>query len=225
MPDADTAATPHDEGLVVGGAAAAGRIRGISHLALMTHDMEASVRFYRDVLGLRVVRTNPPVDTGRTTPGGEREPYYAFSRQYFFDMGNGELFSLYETDVVAPRFEASIVDNLWPEPPTRSRGVEHPQKLDHMAFDVASRDDLVWFRERLEACGISVSKIVERNLDPSHAKFVKSIYFYDPSGNPMEIATLDEGDPEWVGYDRSDWYRDDDPVPALTSPVDEPGRS
>jgi catechol-2,3-dioxygenase len=36
---------------------AMGRISGINHLVLFTQDMNEGVRFYRDVLGLRVVRT------------------------------------------------------------------------------------------------------------------------------------------------------------------------
>src|SRR5262249_18003126 len=36
---------------------AVGRISGINHLVLFTRDMNEGVRFYRDLLGLRVVRT------------------------------------------------------------------------------------------------------------------------------------------------------------------------
>src|SRR4051794_8131839 len=37
--------------------AAAGRISGINHLVLFARDMNEGVKFYRDLLGLRVVRT------------------------------------------------------------------------------------------------------------------------------------------------------------------------
>jgi catechol 2,3-dioxygenase-like lactoylglutathione lyase family enzyme len=216
-------AVQHNRQVVKEGGAAIGRLRGISHLALFTHDMEATVRFYRDVLGLKIVRTNGRVSTlryVREDAHDERDDFM-FERQYFFELPNGELVSLYEVTNLDDRFDESIVSHLWPEPPERARPVSRPQKLDHLAFDVASRDDLVWFQHRLESYGIPVSKIIERNLDPTHAKFVKSIYFYDPSGNPLEIATLDHGDPEWEGYDFSDWFRDDHPVDALSSPVDE----
>ncbi|MCA1217890.1 VOC family protein [Streptomyces sp. 8L] len=36
---------------------ATGRISGINHLVMFAKDMDEGVRFYRDVLGLRVVRT------------------------------------------------------------------------------------------------------------------------------------------------------------------------
>ncbi|MCW2982709.1 MAG: Glyoxalase/bleomycin resistance protein/dioxygenase [Conexibacter sp.] len=211
--------------VVQSGGAAAGKLRGINHLALFTHDMEATVRFYRDVLGLKVVRTNGRVDTLKEVRTGDDDARenFTFERQYFFELANGELYSLYEVNDLDDRFDGSIVPHLWPGVPERVRSVTRPQKLDHLAFDVPSRDDLVWFQARLQSYGIAVSKIIERKLDPSHAKFVKSIYFYDPSGNSLEISTMDLGDPEWEGYDRSDWFRDDRPVPALFAPVEEPG--
>jgi catechol 2,3-dioxygenase-like lactoylglutathione lyase family enzyme len=211
--------------VVQSGGAAAGKLRGINHLALFTHDMEATVRFYRDVLGLKVVRTNGRVDTLKEVRTGAEDDRdnFTFERQYFFELANGELYSLYQVKNLDDHFDGSIVPHLWPGEPDRVRPVSRPQKLDHLAFDVPARDDLVWFKRRLEAYGIEVSKIIERKLDPSHAKFVKSIYFFDPSGNALEISTMDLEDPEWVGYDRADWFRDDDPVPALSAPVDEPG--
>jgi catechol 2,3-dioxygenase-like lactoylglutathione lyase family enzyme len=171
------------------------KLRGVNHIVLFTHDMELSVRFYQDILGLEVVRTSPRSES--------------FERQYFFELGNGELFSLYELTELAPQFERALYSRLWPEPPSRSGPALLPQKLDHLAFDVPARDDLLWFRARLQAHGIAVSEVVERT------KFLTSIYFYDPSGNPLEIATLDEADPEWEGYDKADWLRDDSPVPSL----------
>lgn len=209
--------------VVQAGGAAQKRLRGLNHLALFTHDMEATVRFYRDILGLKIVRTNGRASTLRYVTEGEHDDRddFKFERQYFFELADGLLFSLYEVKDLSGSFDASIVDHLWPEFPERARPVSRPQKLDHLAFDVPTRDDLVWFKTRLEAFGVPVSKIVERNLDPSHAKFVKSIYFYDPSGNPLEIATLDWSDPEWTGYDLSDWFRDGNPVSALSSPVEE----
>jgi catechol 2,3-dioxygenase-like lactoylglutathione lyase family enzyme len=210
--------------IVKAGGAAERRLRGINHLALFTHDMQASVRFYRDVLGLRVVRTNGRASTLRYVRESESDdrPDFMFERQYFFELADGMLFSLYEVTNLDDRFDASIVDHLWPEPPEgRVRPVGRAQKFDHLAFDVETRDELVWFQQRLQSFGIPVSKIIERNLDPTHSKFLKSIYFYDPSGNPLEISAYDWDDPEWVGYDMKDWFRDSDPVPALHSPVDD----
>lgn len=197
---------------------ATGRICGINHLVLLTQDMDASVRFYRDLLGLRVVRTN----NGELLDNG-----IMLERQYFFDLGNGELFSFYEVkDCALPN--RSIIPNLWPEPPQPVRDAAPPSKFDHLAFDVPRRDDVVWFHERLRAHGVPVSEVVDRKRHPDMPdtnKFVSSIYFFDPSANAVEIATLDRGSPEWRGYDYSEWFRDRDPVPALRAPADGAGES
>ncbi len=209
--------------------AAAGRLRGINHLVLITHEMEAGVRFYRDILGLKVVRTSPAFDRTRYIESGDtvqleeaRAAEPAFRRQYFFELANGDLFSLYEVPGAAPQFDMPIVPRLWPPPTERSKRVTQAAKLDHLAFDVPSREDVIWFQQRLRAYGVPVSDLVERKRDLRHAMFVKSIYFYDPSGNPLEIASLDLGDPEWDDYDCDDWLRDTSPVPSLLREAEEP---
>jgi catechol 2,3-dioxygenase-like lactoylglutathione lyase family enzyme len=193
---------------------AVGRIVGINHIVLITNDMDATVHFYRDLLGFKVVRTNPP----RDLPDG-----IEMQRQYFFEFPNGELFSFYEVkDTALPN--QSIYADLWPDPEKPLPGPGRPHKLDHLAFDVATVEDVVWFQERLKAHGVAVSELVDRKPGAADktasnvsfsTKFVASIYFYDPSGIPVEIATLDRGSPEWEGYDFTTWFRDPDPVPSL----------
>ncbi|MGN6314767.1 VOC family protein [Trinickia sp.] len=209
---------------------AAGRISGINHLVLFTRDMNEGVRFYRDLLGLRVVRTI----RFTPTPEGLRSAAHHSSglavssadpssvsanmtvRQVFFEMGNGELFSLYETPAVSKQPPAPIVSVLWPAHGTSQwvRPVE-PQKLDHMAFDVPTQADVVWFREHLLSNGIAVSDVSERKGANNTHRFISSIYFSDPSGNPLEISSWNKQDVAWQSYDYSDWFMDDDPVPAL----------
>src|SRR5215510_9550730 len=84
---------------------AAGRISGINHLVLFARDMNEGVRFYRDLLGLRVVRTQRFTTTGeglRAAAHHSSGSAVAASadvsaiavtikvRQVFFEMGNGE---------------------------------------------------------------------------------------------------------------------------------------
>src|SRR5262249_2802569 len=127
---------------------AVGRITGLSHIVLICRDMDRSVRFYRDVLGLKLVATQP-------TP---REEY---DRQYFFDMGKGELFSLYQVPNVPDQLEVPIPLNRWPDDPDLLPSTA-PQKLDHLSFDVESDEDVEWFRRHLEAEGVSVSQVWTR---------------------------------------------------------------
>ena len=55
-------------------------IRGVNHLALVCRDMAETVKFYRDILGMPLVKT---IDL----PGG-------FGQHFFFDIGNGDSLAL-----------------------------------------------------------------------------------------------------------------------------------
>ena len=58
------------------------RWRGVNHLALVTPDMDATVRFYAGVLGMRVVATT------RAGP----------MRHYFFEIGPENTVAFFEID-------------------------------------------------------------------------------------------------------------------------------
>ena len=73
-----------------------------------------------------------------------------------------------------------------------------------------ARSDEAWLAEIVT--GVPVSDVVDRQ---GPHRFVVSIYFSDPSNNPLEIATLDRSDPAWNGYDFTTWFRDATPPPAL----------
>jgi catechol 2,3-dioxygenase-like lactoylglutathione lyase family enzyme len=178
---------------------AVGLIRGINHLVLVCRDMEASVRFYRDLLGLRLVLTQPT-------------PRVEYERQYFFELGNGELLSLYQVPTADEQTEEPIVPKMWPASslaPSR-----HPQKMDHFAFEVRSNEEVDWFRQHLQEHGVDVSEVAVREFG-RHA-LCNSFYFYDPDGTPLEIATSVRNDPRWADVDRTKWFRELDPVPAAT---------
>lgn len=222
---------PRHQRILQESGAAAGRISGINHMVMFTHDMNEGVRFYRDVLGLRVVRTQrfettaKGLRTAAHHSAGAAAQMMAESspiavdimvRQVFFEMGNGELFSLYEAPTVEQRPDAPVSSVLWPSASKRqwSRPVQ-PQKLDHLAFDVSTHDDVVWFRDYLMSKGVPVSDVSERRGVNNTHRFISSIYFSDPSGNPLEIASFDAADEGWQSYDFSDWFIDEEPVPAL----------
>ncbi|TQC43672.1 VOC family protein [Rhodococcus sp. WS4] len=180
--------------IIASSGAAAGKITGFNHLVMLCTDLNRSTRFYRDLLGLKVVRTQPDW----------REEY---ERQYFFELGNGELFALYQSKHMVPP-ERPLVNSLWPE---TSEPTHRPQKLDHLAFNVDTMEDLHWFQDRLAKNGVDVSKVWV-----SEAGFLAGrIYFSDPDGNPLEIATYEKNDPKWASFDNRAWLREENPVPAL----------
>jgi catechol 2,3-dioxygenase-like lactoylglutathione lyase family enzyme len=193
--------------------------------------MNAGIRFYRDLLGLRVVRTVQFTTTAEGlrsaahhSKGQAVEPKSAPSaiavtmkvRQVFFEMGDGALFSLFESPTVSKRPAAPISAFLWP---TNGEDIwsqpREPEKMDHLSFDVPTHEDVVWFRDHLLAKGVEVSEISERRGENGSHRFISSIYFSDPSGNPLEVSTFEEADPAWEAYDYSTWFLDEDPVPAL----------
>src|SRR5256885_17086148 len=91
--------------------------------------MEKTVRFYRDVLGMKLVGT---------TGGGEEYPY----RHYFLSTSGGPALALFQ----------------WPEaekpPPKGSRGPASGRVVDHIALAVRSEGDPHPVRAPLQAGGL-----------------------------------------------------------------------
>jgi catechol 2,3-dioxygenase-like lactoylglutathione lyase family enzyme len=110
---------------------------GIHHLALVTGDMEATVRFWRDLLGMRLI-------------AGLGRPGY---RHYFFEIG--------PHDTVA-FFEWPAVEKI----PEKDHGVPvaGPAAFDHVSVGVAGDDDLWDLKDRLEAAGFWVSEPIDHGF-------------------------------------------------------------
>jgi catechol 2,3-dioxygenase-like lactoylglutathione lyase family enzyme len=152
-------------------------IRGVNHLALVCRDMAKTVEFYRDVLGMPLVKT---IDL----PGG-------MGQHFFFDIGNSD----------------SLAFFWFPNAPAAAPGVSAPAKLpgggdiasahgsmNHVAFNVPTEkfDEYV---ERLSAKGVKVSPVMNHDNSPSQVSatvtpdvFVRSVYFFDPDGVMLEFA-------------------------------------
>jgi catechol 2,3-dioxygenase-like lactoylglutathione lyase family enzyme len=178
---------------------ATGLLTGYNHIQIIVHDMSEALVFYRDILGLKVVRTYGHFSST------EFPDAPAIERNYYLEFGNHELLILLEIPS-APRPDPSVFfPSLWP-------GVGSPpvgaSKVDHMAFNVPTQERLDWFHDRLVSYGIPVSDVIGRG----GSKLTTSIYFFDPSGNAMEIATFDKG--EGVQPEQSIWL-DTNPVPEL----------
>jgi len=143
---------------------AAPRWRGINHLALVSHDMDATVRFYVGVLGARLVAT---VGT----------PSF---RHYFFEIGRGNTIAFFEyTDV--------DIDE-WAKP----AGVPIPQaaQFDHLSLDLADEEALLALRDRLKAADCEVTDVVDHGFirsiyftDPSGIALEASYWTTDPTGH------------------------------------------
>ena len=143
--------------------------RGVHHLALCTDDMKATVDFYVDVLGMKLVhamRVPPGLGTG---PGNRGNPPYEELRHYFFDMGNDSLIAFFE-----------IPKGREPAGNRNAIGA-----MQHCAFVVTAAR----FREveaRLKACGIDYIGPIPQ------LPGLLGIYFYDPNGIRLEFACQPE---------------------------------
>src|SRR4051812_35913308 len=162
------------------------RWRGINHLALMTPDMDATVRFYHGVLGMRVVASlsNGPM------------------RHYFFEIGNQNTVAFFEWD-------GADVDT---ESVVKPAGIppSFPTQFDHISFNLPDEDALVALQDRLANYAVEVTPIVDHGFmrsvyftDPNGIALEASFWVLDPTGRD---ATYD---------DRDGLFTDSDPVPAM----------
>jgi catechol 2,3-dioxygenase-like lactoylglutathione lyase family enzyme len=211
---------PHQQ-IVASSGPAAGKLSRFNHIVLVCRDMEESVHFYRDILGLKVVGTSggaAQADRDAADSAAFGQPVKrAFTRQYFFELGNGtDYFSLYEVpDSLDGREVPPLANWLWPG--SKGLAPEKLMKLDHLSFNVDSIDDLMWFGEHLKTHGVEIygPVVAVERWATSPSLVPCRIYFYDPSGNPLEISTQNIGMEYWDQLDPSVFLKDTDPVPAL----------
>jgi catechol 2,3-dioxygenase-like lactoylglutathione lyase family enzyme len=196
---------------VAGGGPAAGRITGINHLMLVCADFERSVRFYRDLLGMRLIFHGP----GRAADAADRSAAFAYDSIAFFRVTPTFVFGLYEVRHAPQPAQASTTLEIWPDAEAHPFPVA-TSGMDHLSFDVGSWTELLWFRDHLVAHGVAVSEPLDFTdgqararfdehwpliptddaptplfADPAFPVLAGSIYFYDPDGNPVELSTTD----------------------------------
>lgn len=151
--------------------------RGVNHLALVCKDMARTVKFYRDVLGMPLIKT---IDL----PGG-------MGQHFFFDIGNGDSLAFFwfkGAPEAAPGVAAPA--NL----PARGDMISAHGSMNHIAFDVPP-ERFDEYCERLRAKGVDVSPVLNHDDSPAQVSatvtdgvFVRSIYFFDPDGICLEFA-------------------------------------
>src|SRR4051794_38855016 len=117
-------------------------LRGVNHIAMVSSDMARTVRFYRDVLGMPLVKT-------LDLPGG-------MGQHFFFDIGNNDCLAFF----------------WFPHASASQPGVSNPAALpgvgdivsahasmNHLAFDVPL-DRFEDYRQKLIDAGVAVSPVL-----------------------------------------------------------------
>ncbi|WP_028316509.1 VOC family protein [Desulfatibacillum aliphaticivorans] len=113
------------------------KFTGINHLAMATGDMEKTIRFWRDLLGMRLV-------AGLGRPG---------FRHYFFEISENDCIAFFEWDGVEP---VEKKDHGYP--------VRGPFVFDHLSIGVETEKELYDLKDKLEAAGFSVSDAMDHGF-------------------------------------------------------------
>ena len=113
------------------------KYNGVNHLAMATGDMDKTIRFWRDLLEMRLVA------------GLGRSGY----RHYFFQISETDLLAFFEWPDVEP-----VADK------EHGRPVSGPFIFDHVSFGVESEDVLWELKGRLEAAGFPVSDVIDHGF-------------------------------------------------------------
>ncbi len=150
---------------------------GIHHLALVCRDMDRTVDFYTNVLGMRLIKTIE-------LPAG-------MGQHFFFDCGGGDALAFF----------------WFPDAPEPAPGVAAPAgrpdqgsltsaigSMNHVAFTVPS-ERIEEYRARLTDAGVACTEVANHDesawgiADAVHpGVFVRSVYFQDPDGILLEMA-------------------------------------
>lgn len=133
-------------------------VKGIHHVAYRCRDTRETVDFYRDLLGMEFKLA---MAENKVPSTGEPDPYM----HVFMDAGRGNVLAFFEL----------------PNSPEMGRDENTPEWVQHIAFEIGSFDELMEYKNRLEAAGLDV-------LGPTNHGIFDSIYFFDPNGHRLELA-------------------------------------
>ncbi|HLB24801.1 MAG TPA: VOC family protein [Nitrospirota bacterium] len=170
------------------------KYKGVNHIAMATGDMDMTVRYWRDLLGMRLV-------AGHGGPG---------RRQYFFQISDYDLIAFFEWPGVE-----RVRNKRHGEP------VTGPFVFDHFSIGVESDDELWEVADRLIAAGFPCSNMMDHGFihsiytfDPNGIPLEFSAYVKDVDliAGPM-IADEGRGKAASEGSE---------PVSGVWPPVDTP---
>jgi catechol 2,3-dioxygenase-like lactoylglutathione lyase family enzyme len=136
------------------------KVEQIHHVAYRCRNAKETVEFYQKVLGMDFLMAMAE-DKAPSTKSPD--PYM----HVFMDAGNGNIVAFFEL----------------PNSPPMGRDPNTPEWVQHIAFRVKDLAALDEAKARAEAAGLDV-------VGPTDHGVFKSIYFFDPSGNRLELAAV-----------------------------------
>lgn len=139
-------------------------LKGIHHVAYRCKNALETVKFYTQHLDMDFQLA---IAEDHVPSTGAYDPYM----HIFLDAGRGNVLAFFEL----------------PEQPEQGKDPNSPEWVQHIAFEVESREALTEIKARLETSGVEV-------LGPTDHGIFDSIYFFDPSGHRLEL-TANKGTP------------------------------
>ncbi len=143
--------------------------QGLNHLALITNDMDATVRFWHGVMGAPLVAT-----IGTDT-----------FRHYFFEFGPSSSVAFFEYIGKQTRMiskPAGVFD-------------ERAGQFDHLSMDLPDETALLALRDRLQVAGTEVTDVVDHGLmrsiyftDPNGIALEASWWADDPTADEPDYT-------------------------------------
>lgn len=150
---------------------------GINHVALVCSDMERTVDFYANVLGMPLIKS-------LDLPGG-------IGQHFFFGAGNGDCIAFFwfrDAPDGVPGISAPAAI------PGIGEIVSATGSLNHIALHVPP-EKFDEYREKLKAKGVRVGPILNHDNSETQVSptvhpgvYVRSFYFFDPDGITLEFA-------------------------------------
>jgi catechol 2,3-dioxygenase-like lactoylglutathione lyase family enzyme len=143
--------------------------RGVHHLALVTSDMDSTVRFWHGVIGAELVVTLA-TDT---------------FRHYFFEIGPGQCVAFFE-------YTGVELDEY-----AKPAGIPYRQasQFDHLSLALADEEALHRLQARLKEHGCEVTDVVDHGVmrsiyftDPNGIAMEASWWTLDATGRPLDLG-------------------------------------
>jgi catechol 2,3-dioxygenase-like lactoylglutathione lyase family enzyme len=133
-------------------------IQRIHHVAYRCKDAKQTVKWYEKHLGMTYTLA---FAEDRVPSTQEPDPYM----HVFLDCGNGNVLAFFEL----------------PTKPDMGRDENTPPWVQHIAFEVEDKEELLAAKARLLDAGIEV-------VGPTDHALFESIYFFDPNGHRLELS-------------------------------------
>lgn len=137
------------------------KIERIHHVAYRCKDAKETVEFYTKMLNMDFVLA---IAEDQVPSTHEPDPYM----HLFLDAGAGNILAFFEL----------------PTKPEMGRDENTPPWVQHIAFQVKDHDTLLEYRDHLIKNGVDVLGVTDHTI-------FHSIYFFDPNGHRVELASPD----------------------------------